>query len=105
MTPAILDTQWSAFREIAEQQQKLGGSSVDWAEAYFSWRMLDAFQKQAAIEHLRACNDMTTTHSTPQSYLNRRKFERPLPVSRPVVKEQPKALDGALARLQREVKR
>lgn len=82
MTPAIMDQQWSEFREIAQVQQKLPGSSQDYSEAYYAWRMLDGFQKQAAIEHLKACNDMTTTHSTPQSYLNRRKFERPLPVVR-----------------------
>jgi hypothetical protein len=105
MTPAIIDEQWSAFREIAEQQQKLPGSQCDWSRAFFCWRNMDAFQKQKAIEHLAQCDGMVATHSTPYAYLEQKRFERPMPVSRPVVKEQPKALDGALARLQREVKR
>ncbi len=105
MTPAILDTQWSAFREIAQQQQKLPGSSEHWREAMLVWRTLDGFQRQAAIEHLGRCDGYETTHARPAKYLRYRMWEVAEPVPRERVKDQPKALDGALARLQREVKR
>lgn len=101
MTAAIIDEAWTLFRKTAREQRKLPGSPQDYAEAFYVWRSLDAFQKQSAIQHLRDCDDYSTTHSTPQNYLKFRRFERPLPVAR-TDKAKQRALDGALTRLEKE---
>lgn len=75
-----LDEQWIELRKIAADRDVLLGSDNDWAIAHHAWRILDFFQKQAAIADVRdrplGCNGLA---GLPQTYFAARKWERPMP--------------------------
>lgn len=76
---SVGDEAWSKFVSVADTRNVLRGSSEDWRAAMAHWNALDWESRLKAVDDVqKRARESPEMQSLPNTYLERKKWERPL---------------------------